>query len=384
MSILDILMDEATATSGLKDLQTAMKGNSGGSNNVWYRYRSVLGTGQTCTLRFLPASENNVSGQFWLPKKVIRLKFADPKTVGSEVNINIPVMQMYTGGKASDDPILGQVTRLYEEAQDLEKAGESEKAKQVRAVATYHYVKGECIAQGFVVSGPPEKESPPENPIRVFELNKQIVKIISSKIDPDNPDPLEFWPCHAVKGYDFIITKGLTGDGKFPSYINGSGFKSRSRMLSDDHQNAIRDHNIWNLEQFLPARPSDDEYALLTQIVEQSIAGNRVWDADWESGLKTVKIYRSKSATQSDDSSSDLQEQVRASLSRITGTGATSNATSTEDVMAALSRTNAATQADVEPETETVDSTEDGQQQSREVRSLVDKIRKNQSKPATA
>lgn len=381
MGFLDYLMDDESATGAMKDLQNSLKG--GGSNNVWYRYRNVLSTGQSCTLRFLPASEENASGPFWLPKKIIRLKFADPVNVGQDVNLNIPVMQMYVGGKTSDDLILGQVTRLYEEADALDKNGETEKAKQVRAKASYHYIKGESIAQGFVISGPPEKETPPENPIRVFELNKTIVKLITAKLETENPDlKLDFWPCHGRKGYNFIIHKGLTGDGKYAAYNEGTGFSSKTSPLSDDHIAAIEKHGLWNLSTFLPPRPADDEYALLAEIVEQSIAGNRVWDSDWETGFKTVKVYRTARGDAAEESS-DLQEQVRANLARVTGTGTTTTSATSEGVLAALSRTSNEAQVEEPDEVAEVVTAEAAQPRS-EVRSIVDKIKRNQARTATA
>jgi hypothetical protein len=382
MGVLDYLMNDETATTGLTDLTDSVKNKGSSSNNVWFRYRS-LDFGQSCTIRFLPASEDNISGPFWLPKKIIRLKFADPSNVGQDVNIAIPVMQMYTGGRSADDPILGQVTRLYEEADALEKRGESEKAKRVRGTASAHYIRGESIAQGFVINPGFLETDPPANPIRLFELNKQIIKVITAKLETENPElKLDYWPCHGKKGYNFIIMKTRTGDGKFPKYDDGTGFSTKTTPLSEDHKAALAEHGLWNLQQFLPARPSAEEYEMLAEIVRQSIAGNRVWDSDWEAHLSAVKVYRT--ARVDGDDPAVMQDEVRAVMSRPM---ASQPASAAADVLSQISRT----QPRDEPEVATDEEDEIAEEiavvpskTASEVRSIVDSIKRRQAKTATA
>src|SRR5271166_1037441 len=100
-SFLDLMMADETATGTMTKLQESLKQKSG-AGNMFYRYKNMP-YNSTCTLRFLPASselaDNEVTPRFWLPKKVIRLRFNNPDQEGSEVVLTIPVMQMYTGGK---------------------------------------------------------------------------------------------------------------------------------------------------------------------------------------------------------------------------------------------------------------------------------------------
>ena len=396
MSVLDFLLDPETAVTAQKSLADSVKNKGSSSNSVWYRYRNMADYA-SCTIRFLPMSEEQIAGKFWLPKKVIRLRFADPVNIGQDVNIAIPVKQMYVGGKPSDDPILGKVTLLYEQAKALEAKGETEKSRQVRSIASAHYIKGECIAQGFVIQSPFPETELPENPIRLFELNKQVINVIEAKLETENPElKMEFWVCHGVKGSNFIIKKTKTGDGKFPKYDDGTGFSMRTTPLSQEQLAAVEKYDLWDLRSFLPQRPSDDEYKVLAHMVDQSIAGNRVYDPDWDAELKAVKPFRTAQGERGDDAGA-MQDQVRDTLNKISG-GATS-----ADVLSQLSR-NGRSEAPVEPEQsvtveedtvsdEPVEDTEESGEEmdvastsrsSNEVRSIVDKIRGRQTKTATA
>ncbi len=394
MSILDFLMDPETAVSAQKTLTDDVKSKGFSSNNVWYRYRNMADYA-SCTIRFLPKAEEQIAGKFWLPKKVIRLKFADPVNIGQDVNVAVPVLQMYVGGKPSDDPILGKVGLLYEQAKALEAKGESEKSKQVRSIASAHYIKGECIAQGFVIQSPFQETELPENPIRLFELNKQIINVIEAKLETENPEmKMEFWVCHGIKGSNFIIKKTKTGDGKFPKYDDGTGFSMRTTPLSQEQLAAVEKYDLWDLRSFLPQRPSDDEYKVLAYMVDQSIAGNRVYDPDWDAELKAVRPFRTAQGERGDDMG-NMHEQVRETLNKISGV------TSATDVMSQLSRTNGRSNdtddTSVEEPAEPVaveepagDADEYGEtaapvsRSSSEVRSLMEKINKQRGKPATA
>src|SRR3954463_5866200 len=141
-SFIDFMMDDATASSQNDKLKESLKNRSGGSNKIFYRYKD-MNYGQSATVRFLPASaeiaENEVQPRFWMPKKVIRLRFENPEQENSEVILRIPAMQMYTGCKTEHDPVLKQAKALFDEAERLEKTGKSEESKQVRAKGSYHW-----------------------------------------------------------------------------------------------------------------------------------------------------------------------------------------------------------------------------------------------------
>lgn len=384
---LDKMMDEETATGALKKLQESMKSKSGGSS-VYYRYKR-MDYGQSCTLRFLPSSaelaENEVQPSFWLERKVIRLRFDDPAQEGGVVILPIPVMQMYKGGKADDDIILRQVTPLYDEADKLKKAGEQEKSDQVRAKASYHWHRGEAIAQCFVPRSPFVEQDLPENPIRLVELNKQLRTVISNTLNSDDPEvKLEAWPCHGKKGTNFVIKKTKSGD--WPAYNSGSCFSRHVTPWTQEQIAALEKFGLFNLETFLPARPGDDEYKFLAHIVERSIAGMRTWDADWEAHLKAVKVYRANADGSRAETEGELQAQITETVAKLNTTASTS----ASDVMAKLSRNTREDEASSEAvgETETVDESEvdvtpDDRKTAGDVQSIVNKI-KNRTAGKTA
>jgi hypothetical protein len=380
MGIFDYLFDDETAVAGLKTLTDSVKNKAGGSNNIWFRYRN-LDFNQSCTIRFLPSAPDNMAGQFWLPKKIIRLKFSDPVNVGQDVNIAVPVMQMYTGGKTSEDPILGQVTRLYEQADALSKKGETEKSNQVRAIASAHYIRGEAIAQCFVVHpGFKEENDPPENPVRLIELNKQIINVIRAKIETDNPElKLDAFPCHAKKGYNFIIKKTKTGDGKYAKWDDGTGFSSKVSPWTEDQKAQAEKFGLWDLTAFLPNRPGDDEYKMLAEIVRLSILGDRQWNPDWEAHLSAVKVYRTAQAGDEEESATTYSAQVKNVLDGLGGTK--TSTTKTDDVLSSLSRT-ASNHETPDAAAEDPEASPDPEAK-QSVSSLVDKLKRQQVKTAT-
>lgn len=393
-SFLDFMLDDDTASGALSKLQESMKSRSSGGN-VFYRYKN-LDYNATSTIRFLPASseiaENDVKPDFWLDRKVIRLRFNDPMVEGGIVILPIPVMQMYKRGKTEDDIILRQVTPIYDEADKLKKAGREEEAKQVRAKASYHWHRGETIAQCFVVRSGFIEQDPPENPIRIVELNKQLMNVIKSALHSDDPEEkLEFWPCHGKKGTNFVIKKTKSGD--WPKYDAGSGFsRSGPTPWTTAQIEAIQQYGMFDLTNFLPARPSEDEYKMLAQIVERSIAGVRMWEPDWEAHLENVKVYRTTqdgSRVETDDS---LQVQVKDIAAKLNPT------TSASDVISALSRSNPSlgandpddlpdtdTEVEGDPEIEDGDAEPADAKTASDVRSIVEKIKgRSGGKTATA
>jgi hypothetical protein len=314
MSILDVMFDDSAAQAGLKDMRDNAKGSS--LSNVFYRYQN-MDFGASTTVRYLPHSGQKLTGDkfddFWLPKKVIRIRFTNPVKEGSEVSLTIPVMQMYIGGKTENDSILSQVKELYEQAKSEENKGREESAKKIRANASYHWMRGEALAQGFVVRPGFIEQNIPENPIRIFDLKKQIMNVMKAKVNDENPDTmLESWPVHGKSGYNFIIKKTKTADGQYPSYER-SEFSPRPSPLDATQIEALKTYDLFTLESFLPSRPTDDEYKLLTEIVKQSIQGDRVWNPDWESHFTTIKVFKTNmgnDTTNSDDIRASIQNII--------------------------------------------------------------------------
>jgi hypothetical protein len=201
---------------------------------------------------------------------------------------------MYTNCATKDDSVLAHALKLYNEADDEQKRGNTTRSEQLRQTANRHWVKarGEALAQGLVIRPGIVEENRPENPIRLFDLKSQIMAKIMSALDVTDPDlMLEGNPNDGKFGGNFSIKKTKSGDGRWPSYAD-SCFANKSSSLSEDHLGAICTHGLFDLASFLPTQPTAAEYEVLSEIVAQSVAGNRKWNPEWEAGLTNVKPYK--------------------------------------------------------------------------------------------
>jgi hypothetical protein len=378
-SFIDYMMDESTAETSMKEMQSGLANKGRANNNLFYYYRK-MDIGGSCMVRFLPistevAESDEVKKRFWLAKKTIRLRFDNPELAESKVVITIPVMQMYTGGRQENDIILKQVKALYDEADKLAKAGQDERSKAVREKASYHWTRGECLAQGFVVRDGINESDTPENPIRLFELNKQVMNKINAVCDPKaDPDlALRYWPVHGKLGTNFVIKK--TRSGEWPAYTD-SGFATSNSPWTDAMKAAIGTYGLFQLETFLPERPGDEEYEMLAEIVRRSIAGETTWDTDWEAHLVTVKPYK----TTVDGSTVDAEtttRNVREALARVGGASAETVAVSEPDDDVSVTPDH-----DADPVSAVADPP---QKTGRDVRAIVDQMKRGgKAKPADA
>jgi hypothetical protein len=301
----------------------------------FYKYQR-MDFGSSSTVRFLPRSTDVITtGErppFWLHKRVLRLEFANPQTDGGTVTLMIPMLSMYTGCQTKDDPILSLVSEVYDEADAEAKAGHTERAEQLRAVANRHWVKakGEALAQGFVIRPGFIEDNVPENPVRVFELKPQIMNKIIAAINEEDPDRmLDGSPEGGRSGTNFIIKRTKSGDGKWPSYAE-SGFVNKSSPLTEHHLAAIRTLGLFDLAAFLPTQPTAAEYEMLATIVRQSIAGDRSWNPEWEAHLINVKPYKEGRRQEADEGPGHTVAGVAAVIDAMNRTGRKSDVTKTQ------------------------------------------------------
>ncbi len=381
--LLELMMSDETATGAMDRLKASLK-NRGSGTNIFYRYKTMP-YGSSCTVRFLAAysetSENDVQPEFWVPKKVVRLRFENPEQEGSEVALSIPVMQMYTKCKTENDLVLKQAKALFDEADRLRKQGKEEEAKQVHAKGSYHWTRGECLAQIFVNRSSIVENDIPENPIRLVELGKQVMNVINATLNSDDPAvKLDYWPCHGRVGTDFVIKKTQSGD--YPKYDAGSCFARQTSPWTTEQIAAFGKYGLWRLEDFLPPRPTDTEYELLAQIVKASIDGEKIWNPDWEDHFETVKVFKTNQGDRSEVDTDTLQVQVRNAMSHLSGT------TSATEVLSSLSRTTAPDDDEDSRILEDEENVEVAQpatptKSAEQVRSVVEQI-KNRTRDKTA
>ena len=236
----------------LREQENKTGGNtqsSGGDNAIYPHWNMAEGT--EAVLRFLPDSDPNATF-FWKERLMIKLPFAGIKgqTDSRPVTVNVPCMEMY----GETCPVLSEVRGWFKDPA-LEDQGRK------------YWKKRSYIFQGFVVDNPINEDSTPENPIRRFIIGPQIFQIIKGALmDPE----MEELPTDFVRGVDFRIKK--TSKGGYADYST-SQWSRRERALTDDEKAAIDTHGMYNLNDFLPKKPSDVEVKVIQEMFEASVNG---------------------------------------------------------------------------------------------------------------
>ena len=235
----------------LKEQESRSGGSQGPSGpNPIYPFWNMQ-EGQTATMRFLPDGDQD-NTFFWKERLMIKLPFAGIKgeTDSRPVQVQVPCMEMY--GDSCE--ILNEVRGWFKDP-SLEDMGRK------------YWKKRSYIFQGFVTDNALSEDTTPENPIRRFIIGPQIFQIIKSALmDPD----MEELPTDYTAGVDFRLTK--TSKGGYADYSTSS-WARRERPLSDTEMKAIETNGLFNLNDFLPKKPSDVEVKVMKEMFESSVDG---------------------------------------------------------------------------------------------------------------
>ena len=263
----------------LQEAQSKSTGQStGGGDNAIYPHWNMQ-EGKEAVIRLLPDGNSN-NTFFWVERAMIKLPFAGIKgeTDSRPVQVQVPCVEMYNDGTAC--PILSEVRGWF-------------KDKSLEEMGRKYWKKRSYIFQGFVVEDPIREEKIPENPIRRFIIGPQIYQIIRSALmDPE----LDELPTDYLKGLDFRIAK--TSKGGFADYST-SKWSRRERAISDVEKAAIESQGLFNLNDFLPKKPTDVELKVIKEMFEASVDG-QAYDADrWGNYYKPrgVTIVTSEAST---------------------------------------------------------------------------------------
>ena len=225
-------------------------GGSFQSDNAIYAFWNIP-ENSTATLRFLPdGDETNTF--FWKERQMIRLSFPGIKgqDESRSVTVQVPCVEMW--GDAC--PVHAEIRPWFKDP-SLEDEGRK------------YWKKRSYIFQGFVTDNPWSDDTPPENPIRRFVINPSIYKIISAALmDPDFPEiPTDF-----EAGTDFKLTK--TQKGQYADYST-SNWARRERSLDQTERDAIQTNGLFNLNDYMPKRPNNEEIKVIFEMFESSVAG---------------------------------------------------------------------------------------------------------------
>ena len=227
-------------------------GNGGGYDNAIYPHWNTP-ENETSIIRFLPDGDPT-NDFFWRERQMINLTFSGIKG-GEEskpVTVKVPCIEMWDGLKC---PIQEEIRPWF-------------KDPAMEDMARKYWKKRSYIMQGLVVESAFEEEEVPETPIRRFILTSQIFKLIHSALmDPDFGEEL---PTDYDSGVDFRVTK--TKSGQYASYTTSS-WARKSRSLNQKERDGIAEHGLFDLNDFMPKRPSEEELKIIFEMFESSLDG---------------------------------------------------------------------------------------------------------------
>lgn len=224
----------------------------GGGDNAIYPFWDIP-EGKPASIRFLPDG-NPDAEYFWQERLVINLTFPYVKGAADAkpAKVVVPCLDMWPDLKGRD-PILQETKKWWDEPDLVD-------------LARKYYKKKSFLFQGFISDNPIPDDKTPENPIRRLVINPTIFENIKTIIM--NPD-VEHLPTDYDHGREFRITR--TKRGQYSDYST-SAWAMRERPLSDFERDAIQKFGLFNLTDFLPAKPSDDHIAVIKEMFQASVA----------------------------------------------------------------------------------------------------------------
>jgi hypothetical protein len=226
--------------------------SSGGGDNAIYPHWNTP-ENETSTIRYLPDGDT-ANDFFWRERQMINIEFSGVKggDEGKPITIKVPCVEMWDGMKC---PIHEEIRPWF-------------KDPSMEDMARKYWKKRSYLFQGLVPHSAFVEEDAPANPIRRFVISPQIFKIVQSALmDPDFGDHL---PTDYDQGVDFRITK--TKKGQYADYST-STWARKSRSLDQAERDAIAEHGLFNLGDFLPKKPSAEELDIIFQMFEASVDG---------------------------------------------------------------------------------------------------------------
>jgi len=236
----------------LQQQEQKQKGNTGGFDNTVYPHWNTP-ENETSVVRFLEDDDPS-NDYFWRERQMINISFSGVKG-GDEnkaVTVKVPCVEMWDGQKC---PIHQEIRPWF-------------KDPAMEDMARKYWKKKSYLYQGLVVSSAFTEEETPENPIRRFIISPQIHTIIKSALmDPDFGDHM---PTDYDMGVDFRVTK--TKKGQYADYTT-SNWARKERSLDQAERDAIAEHGLFTLNEFMPKKPTDEELQVIMNMFEASVDG---------------------------------------------------------------------------------------------------------------
>lgn len=236
------------------------QGGSRGGDNATYPFWNNP-EGSTAIFRFLPDGDTS-NDYWWRERLIIKIPFSGIKGDSSSkpTEVQVPCMDMWKPGSC---PINAEIRPWWKGGKDLED------------LARKYWRKKSFLFQGLVRQNPnpDDAANAPENPIRRFVINPSVFDRIKTVFMDQE---IENSPTEYEKGLDFRLVKGTKG--QYADY-GQSAWARRESALTDEEMAAIEKNGLWNLNDYLPKKPDDNQLQAIVDMFRDSVDGNP-YDAD--------------------------------------------------------------------------------------------------------
>lgn len=257
------------------------------SDNSTFPFWNVA-DGDESVLRFLPDKDPN-NTFFWAEREMINIPFSG--MIGAEdedkpVTVTVPCVEMW-----------GKQCPIHQEIRPWYKQND----KELEKLASVYWKKRSYILQGFVRKTKLAEDNVPENPIRKFWLKPQVFNMIKAiLLDQEVTSS----PTDKESGFDFRIVKGKKGN--FADYST-SQWSRNSSPLTQEERNAIDHYGLFNLADYLPKEPTEEETAVIFDMFNVSLEGGKYDPVKWSKYFRPKGVQFTKDA----DSTPSTQQAVK-------------------------------------------------------------------------
>ena len=241
--------------------------SSGGDGAIYPHWN--MNEGDSAVLRFLPDLDTT-NTFFWIERAMIKLPFNGIKGQmdSKSVQVQVPCVEMW----GETCPILTEVRPWF-------------KDKSLEDMGRKYWKKRSYVMQGFVRENPISDDKS-DKAIRRFIIGPQIFQIIKSALmDPE----LEELPTDYARGLDFRVSK--TSKGGYADYST-SKWARKETALTEAEATAIDSQGLYNLSDFLPKKPGEEELKVMKEMFEASVDG-QAYDVDrWGSYFRPAGVQK--------------------------------------------------------------------------------------------
>lgn len=239
-----------------------------------------IAEGAPLNLRFLEDGDKS-NPVFWRERTMIKLPFRGVKGVHNDMTfVTVPCNEMW--GPKDSCPVRKEVRGWY-------KSLETTPDEDLKKLASTYWGSKSYLLQCLIApeSTPVLKDNPPENPVRRVLLSKQLFTKVRSILL--NTGIREF-PTHPEFGRDFTIVKQKNGGG-YAAY-DESQFCMSERPWNDEERAAIEQYGLFDLGEYMPKQPTQEELQAIAEMFEASVNGEAYDPTRWAFAYRPAGVQR--------------------------------------------------------------------------------------------